>query len=294
MSKFLILPGNQAIRQNPVDPVNGFPTFDHQELVPGAKEALDFYKQEGFKIVVCENAGAIESGISSLQEKMSEFIVLMTQIAPQIDELIFCPDYKGAYAYNLSKPAPNQFPQMRRLKATGIFTNKRPPGDEEAWFEDVALRSFRKPGSGMLDFALLTHKPSYLVAVWERSEDKEAIASLAYAPPTQYIQSAKFWRDSLNPTGSDLQPSAPVQTAQSVQPTSKARRFEYRDLAQNSNKFWEITMLSDGLSFDLNYGRIGTRGRTNPVRKTFTSTTAAMRDYQKRISEQLRDGYVEV
>lgn len=294
MSKLLILPGNGALRYNPLNP-SGFPDRTHQALVPGAEEALNFYKQQGFAIAVCENAGSVEKGVVNLQEKLSEFIVLMVQIAPQIDQLIFCTDYKGAFAYLLSKQGAT-FPTLRRLRSTqvsGYETLKAPTDDRKIW-EDVDEQPFRKPDTGMLDWVIHSSKPQHTVIVWERAEDKSAADEMTTFQQGQLcIQSAKTWRESLDPELNEVAAqSKPVTSAVSV--TTTLRRFEYVNPAQNSSKFWTIQMTPDQLSFDLNFGRIGTNGRTTPIRKSFSDVGSAKQDYAGRIQAQLRDGYVEV
>ena len=143
MNKLLIIPGNSALRYKPSDP-SGFPSLSEQALVPGAATALEFYKDQGFKIVVCENAGSIGRGINTLQEKLSEFIVLITQIAPQIDQFIFCPDFKGAFAYALTKETSNSFPGLRRLRCMRVpgYNGLTAPGDTSNLWEDVDVQPF--------------------------------------------------------------------------------------------------------------------------------------------------------
>jgi predicted DNA-binding WGR domain protein len=294
MSKLLILPGNGALRYNPLDP-NGFPDRTHQALVPGAEAALDFYKQQGFTIAVCENAGSVASGVVDLQEKLSEFIVLMVQVAPQIDQLMFCTDYKGAFAYLLTKQA-SSFPTLRRLRSTqiaGYATLKAPTDDGKIW-EDVDVQPFRKPDTGMLDWVIHNAQPQHTVIAWDRGEDKSAAEMTTFQQGRLYIQSAKMWRESFDPLMNEYAVQPQPQTVSTGSAATNLRRFEYVNPAQNVSRFWTIKMSSDQLSFDLNFGRIGTNGRTSPIRKTFSDVDSAKRDYESRIAAQLRDGYIEV
>jgi predicted DNA-binding WGR domain protein/histidinol phosphatase-like enzyme len=296
MNKLLIIPGNSAIRYNPSDP-SGFPSLTEQALVPGAAMALEFYKSEDFKIVVCENAGGIERGINTLQQKLSEFIILMTRITPLIDQLIFCPDFKGAFAYVLTKETPNSFPVLRRLRCVRVlgYNALKAPGDDSGLWEDVDVQPFRKSDAGMLQWAIASHTPQQTVVVWERTEDKDAAEAIAQQGVC--IQSAMTWRK-LDPTVNEcaavpLQPTTPTMPPPATG-RQKLRRFELIDPIRNFRRFWTIRMTADELSFDINFGRIGTNGRTTPIRKTFTSASAAKRDYQNRIEDQLKQGYVEV
>jgi predicted DNA-binding WGR domain protein len=293
MSKLLILPGNGALRYNPLNPT-GFPDRVHQVLVPGVEEALNFYKQQGFAIAVCENAGSVAKGVVDLQEKLAEFIVLMMRVAPQIDQLMFCTDYKGAFAYLLTKQMSN-FPALQRLRSiqvTGYETLKAPTDDGKFW-EDVDVQPFRKPNTGMLDWLIHANNPQHTVIAWERGEDKSAAEMTTFQQGRLYVQSAKIWRESFDPCVNEyavqLQPQAVA-----IGSTAKLRRFEYVNAARNASKFWTIQMTSDQLSFDINFGRIGTNGRTTPIRKSFSDIGVAKRDYENRIEAQLRDGYVEV
>jgi predicted DNA-binding WGR domain protein len=68
----------------------------------------------------------------------------------------------------------------------------------------------------------------------------------------------------------------------------QARRFELSD--GSSNKFWEISVL--GSSFDVRFGRIGTRGQTQT--KTFDSDAKATHEADKLVREKLAKGYREV
>jgi predicted DNA-binding WGR domain protein len=235
--------------------------------------------------------------VVDLQEKLSEFIVLMVQVAPQIDQLMFCTDYKGAFAYLLTKQALS-FPTLRRFRSTqvaGYDTLKAPTDDGKIW-EDVDVQPFRKPNTGMLDWVIDNAKPQHTVIVWDRGEDKAAAEMTTFEQGKLCIQPAKIWREWLDPSANQYavavqrQPQA-VSTANAA---TKLRRFEYVNPAQNANKFWTIQMTSDQLSFDINFGRIGTNGRTIPIRKSFSDIGAAKRDYENRIEAQLRDGYVEV
>jgi predicted DNA-binding WGR domain protein len=132
------------------------------------------------------------------------------------------------------------------------------------------------------------------VIVWERGEDKSAAETATFQQGRLYIQSAKTWRESFDPYVNEYAVQPQSQAVVIANAATKLRRFEYVNPAQNASKFWTIQMTSDQLSFDINFGRIGTNGRTTPIRKSFSDIGSAKRDYANRIEAQLRDGYVEV
>ncbi len=298
MSKLLILPANKAIRVNPIDPTNGFPTVEHQELVPGVAAALDFYKREGYAIAVCENAGSVDQNITPLEVKLTELIVLMTDIAPQIDHLIFCTDYQGAYAYWLSKDGEDNYPVVRRLKSKRANGRTNAPGDSSASWDEIDCQPFRKPDTGMVDVLISELQPTQTVGVWERDEDLKCVTEMTFDVSRLFIQSAEYWRTSLNPNGTDYWQTPATQPAPRRQglaaPSSSTRKFRYINPSENASKFWEITLCPDQMSFTINYGRIGTRGRSEPITKHFPTPQEAKRDYDSRIQSQLRSGYIEV
>jgi predicted DNA-binding WGR domain protein len=299
MPKLLIVPANGAIRYNPQNPT-GFPDLHHQELVSGAQAALDFYAQEEYTIVVCENAGAVEKGIVTLKEKLAEMIMLMTRIAPQIDHLVFCTDYTGAFAYLLSKQDKFSFPELRRLRSKHVanYDRLKAPDDEAGCWESIDVAPFRKPNPGMIAMLMSQIQPTHTVYVWERQEDKDAFTSLDYNPIGSVVcQSASLWRQSRDPQITDTPPRSPQKSktqAQAVDLRTTVRRFEYVNPSQNANKFWEIWMSLDHKRVMLNYGRIGTNGRSSPLVKNHTDAVSAIQDYEKRITAQLKDGYTEV
>lgn len=306
MTNLLILPGNQAIRQNPQKP-DGFPSFDQQALVPGVTEALAFYKQQGYTIAVCENAGAVEKGITPFLEKLSEMIVLMTTLAPQVDHLIFCTDFAGAFAYSLSKQQPDAFPIVQRLRNQKVLQAQssmpEPPDDPDSGdsWQDVSVSSFRKPRAGMMEVLLHQLHPQKIVAVWEREEDYSAIQLLAQTQAQVIVQSAAFWRDMLNPSGIDAtkpavkasspkSPPTPKPQPTATDPRTQWQRFTYVNPLANADKFWTIRLTDDRMGFIVQHGRNGTAGRELPP-KLFATEAQAIREYEKILAEKKAAGY---
>lgn len=287
MPKLLILPGNSAIRRNPANHLD-FPEYDQQEIVPGVLEALDFHKQLGYAIAICENAGGIAQGITSFEEKLSELLQLMMMV-PQVDHLIFCPDYNGAFAYLLSRSIPGELPNLRRLRCKrGVphGATIEAPGDEDALWEDVDGPPFRKPNPGMPQWFIDKLRPQHTIVVWERPEDKNIAQPLETVVTgcggTLDLVAAHTWRACANPNTGN------ASSGQAI------RRFEYHDPLLNSHKFWTISLQPGGQSFSINYGRIGQFGRKTPVEKQFSSATECRTDYDRRIADQLKQGYFEV
>jgi predicted DNA-binding WGR domain protein len=57
-----------------------------------------------------------------------------------------------------------------------------------------------------------------------------------------------------------------------------------------SDKFW--TIILDGKSHTVHYGRVGTVGQTQT--KEFSSEAEALKSYEKLVNQKLKKGYVEV
>lgn len=66
------------------------------------------------------------------------------------------------------------------------------------------------------------------------------------------------------------------------------RRFEF--VEGTSSKFWEADV--EGSSFVVVYGRIGAAGQRKE--KAFATPDLAVREYDKKVAEKLREGYVEI
>ncbi|GMU09635.1 WGR domain-containing protein [Corallococcus caeni] len=66
------------------------------------------------------------------------------------------------------------------------------------------------------------------------------------------------------------------------------RRFEFVD--GNSSKFWMPEV--QGATFIVTYGRIGTAGQRKE--KVFPDEDAALKEYNKKVAEKVREGYAEV
>ncbi|MEO0986804.1 MAG: WGR domain-containing protein [Cyanobacteria bacterium J06639_14] len=242
----------------------------------GAEQALEKYKQDGFAITLCET---LPQG-GSVEEALSTYIKQMTTTA-QLAQLILS-DHSGAFAYSL-KQSGNSFPNLRRLRSKKPLGNQL-TDDSEFW-ETVDVESF----AGRVDFLLQEYQPTHTVVICNQSVDETSVAniSLIQHGAMQY-QTTEHWLQGLSPK--------PIQSNTQNTPNiaEAARRFEYVNLTENSQKFWLIGMNPDSLGFWTNFGRIGTNGRCSPVQKTFATPAVARQQYLAQIKAKLRKGYIEV
>ncbi|HEY9908140.1 MAG TPA: WGR domain-containing protein, partial [Thermosynechococcaceae cyanobacterium] len=236
-------------------------------------------------------------------EKLSELIALMTVYAPQIDYLIFCTDYTGAFAYLLSRENPGDFPTVTRFRNTKVIrsatTKLTPPDDPSSHWHEFEGSSFRKPAAGMVELVQQKTYSTRIVGVWEREEDYEALTD-DILPIAQSVglQSAKFWRERCDQWGTDssspkqVNSAAPAKTAvqTTTDPRTQWKHFRSTDLSINSDKFWDIRMTDNLLGYVVRHGRWGTAGRElNP--KMFATQKQATIAYDTIIHEKRRKGY---
>lgn len=138
MTKLLLLDCDGTIRQ----PASGKQFIQHpqdQKIIEGAARAITHYSSMGWKIYGVSNQGGIEAGHKSLTDAIAEQAYTLALI-PKIEGIYFCPDFKGEqliqvfrHTYNSHQRADFPMPQC--------------PGY-------LLYDSFRKPGSGMLMFAI--------------------------------------------------------------------------------------------------------------------------------------------
>lgn len=90
MNKAIFLDRDGVINKN-INYVNCIEDF---HILPGVKDALQLFKQAGYKIFVVTNQGGIEKGflteldLYEIQDKMLEEL-------PEIDDYRFCPSYNS-------------------------------------------------------------------------------------------------------------------------------------------------------------------------------------------------------
>jgi len=148
--KLLMLDLDGTIRE----PLSGEKFIQHphdQRIIEGAAQAIAHYHAEGYQIVGISNQGGVIAGYKSFNECFEEqryTLNLLTQIC-------FCPDFEGheCWVVNQVSPVP--------MSAASF-------GYEGA--------EFRKPGPGMLKFAMWQHgfSPQDSFYVGDHQEDADA------------------------------------------------------------------------------------------------------------------------
>ena len=73
------------------------------------------------------------------------------------------------------------------------------------------------------------------------------------------------------------------------------KRYEYKNIAQNANKFWEVTLKEKKVT--VTYGRIGIDNpatkEVKPKGKPFKSKEEAKAYVEEKIREKTNKGYIE-
>lgn len=199
-----------------------------------------------------------------------------------ISHFLICASITG-HAYWLSQHE-SGFPTLRKLKAQRFPWGNLP---EEGYWEDVDVAGFNKPYAHLIDVLTQELQPPHTLLVCDSDLDYETAKDVSVEHGGQiYEQSSDEWLKCKNPEPWQPQAAQPAPTAQPA-----PRYFEYVDYSQNASKFWEITMHSNGLGYQVRYGRIGTSGQAKD--KTFSTSAEAQVAYQNLIRSKLRKGYAE-
>lgn len=130
-----------------------------QEALPGVKEALKYYKQRDWKIIVISNQGGVAAGHKSLETAIAEMRFCM-ELLPEIEECYFCPDFEGENCYRVWN---DDFILYN--------SNSYIVGELEI------LLQFRKPSPGMLRLAAHIECADKVWYVGDRDEDEKAAAA---------------------------------------------------------------------------------------------------------------------
>lgn len=157
--KLLILDKDETL----ITPKSGHKFAQHsedQELIPGAKEAIDSYRSQGWDLAIASNQGGVALGYKSMSEASEEIIYLMQQTG--IDKAMFAPSYE------LSGIGEAEFIRQRYGRYyRETITN----------FQQL----FRKPNPGMINFLAANLYGSTLwrgdlsvLYVGDRPEDQQA------------------------------------------------------------------------------------------------------------------------
>ena len=163
MSKLLLLDMDGTCRES----AGGHQFIQHpmdQKIIPGADTALARYHAEGWFIFGASNQFHVAAGKKSLENCALEQICTL-HLFPALEKIYFCPDYEGKQlgcAYR-------RFFEM--LKPTGYS-------------------SFRKPGSGMIEYIVRTHTVDQCLFIGDREEDRQAASGAEIA-----FMWADAWRE---------------------------------------------------------------------------------------------------
>jgi len=130
-----------------------------QEALPGVKEALKYYKQRDWKIIIISNQGGVSAGHKSLESAIAEMRFCM-ELLPEIEECYFCPDFEGENCY--------------RIWADDFIHYT---GDSYSVCELEMKNQFRKPMPGMLKLAAHIECAEKVWYVGDRDEDEQAAAA---------------------------------------------------------------------------------------------------------------------
>jgi len=150
-----------------------------QSLIPGVKEALDYYASDGWYISGCSNQGGVEKGYKTFKSAIAEQRVTLQlllglepvlepscEAADEIDRqlsessflgVLFCPDYEGRECYRISKI--RSFDEVHRSYDSARYVG-----------------NFRKPQPGMIQYWVDCFAERILY-IGDRPEDEQAAAN---------------------------------------------------------------------------------------------------------------------
>ena len=150
MNKLLLLDMDGTVRE----PASGEKFIQHpldQKIMHGADIAIALADAQGWFIIGITNQGGVAAGKKSLRDCVEEQVYTI-KLLPVIHKIYFCPDFDG-----------KELGCVYRTSYT-VFS---PPG----------YSSFRKPGAGMIEYAIDTHTVGECLFVGDRPEDEQAAAS---------------------------------------------------------------------------------------------------------------------
>jgi D-glycero-D-manno-heptose 1,7-bisphosphate phosphatase len=135
------------------EPLSGQQYFQHpqdQQIIAGADIALRAYKDD-WLIVGITNQGGVGAGHKSMQQCVQEQQYTL-ELFPDLKEIYFCPDFEGRKCFRVTH---HNVHNHSKTKWSGTY---------------------RKPGAGMLNLAMVRHKysPQNTLYVGDRPEDEAA------------------------------------------------------------------------------------------------------------------------
>jgi D-glycero-D-manno-heptose 1,7-bisphosphate phosphatase len=144
-----------------------------QKIIKGASQAIAHYARMGYTIIGVSNQGGVAKGYKTLTECVEEQEYTL-ELLPQLDRILFCPDYEGIICHEVS----------RKLVGFDLNTYNR---------EGTDYDSFRKPGCGMLQLAMESAgEIEHCLYVGDRPEDEAAstAASVQFLWAADWIKQA--------------------------------------------------------------------------------------------------------
>lgn len=151
MSKLLLLDCDGTIRE----PLSGKKFIQHprdQRIIEGVDKAIAHYSSREWTIIGTSNQGGVAAKHKSIEACEEEQFYTL-ELLPQVHSILFCPDYEGEVCVEVTRE------YCRHCYNEGRF------------------ESFRKPGAGMIQLALMEYPASECWYVGDRPEDEQAAAA---------------------------------------------------------------------------------------------------------------------
>jgi D-glycero-D-manno-heptose 1,7-bisphosphate phosphatase len=152
-------------------PKSGNPFVQYPEdqiLLPGVLAGLRHYSSQGHKLAIASNQGGVAAGHKTLRDAIAEMRFCLTLCEELVDAAFFCPDYDEFYAVG---PNGVGFPDNHCCFNIAEILG---------WEESRSVLNtgyFRKPGPGMLKFAIKDAGATEALMIGDRPEDQQAAAA---------------------------------------------------------------------------------------------------------------------
>lgn len=171
-----------------VRPKSGGTFIQHpedQELIPGVAETLERYVRAGYWPVIASNQygctainPATGQPYKTIQDTVREMQYVL-RLLPQIHMALFCPNAGESCIKVRQSMSDKYFPVWGQILPDGV------------------VKDFRKPGAGMLNYAVLCHAQYFGVdmknppalMVGDREEDRKAAANFRFMWANDWIGS---------------------------------------------------------------------------------------------------------
>lgn len=143
-----------------------------QQLLVGVAERIAELREIGAVFAIASNQGGVEAGHKTLNDAIAEMRYCMGLTG--INESYFCPDFHGQECYRLTHNEMSMESQDPECLKVSDFANA-----------PTSITSFRKPGAGMIQAAMLFRLLSMAnpedsieaTYIGDRTEDREAAAN---------------------------------------------------------------------------------------------------------------------